>query len=46
MSDMPNFVILTLAGGTVIGRRAKKTWIGGSIIDADCLVSFGIKRWA
>jgi hypothetical protein len=35
MSHMPSFVILTLAGGTVIGREAKNTWIGSAIIDGD-----------
>jgi hypothetical protein len=36
------FVILALAGGTAIGGKAKKPWIGNAIIGADCSVSFGI----
>ena len=36
------FIILALAGGTAIGRKAKKTRIGGAIMGADCSVSFGI----
>jgi len=37
-------IILALAGGTAIGRKAKKPWIGSAIIGADCSVSFGIDQ--
>lgn len=36
--------ILALAGGTAIGGKAKKPWIGSAIIGADCSVSFGINQ--
>jgi hypothetical protein len=37
-------VILALAGGTAIGRKAKKPWIGTAIMGVDWVVSFGINQ--
>jgi hypothetical protein len=37
-------VILALAGGTAIGRKAKKPWIGTAIRGVDWVVSFGINQ--
>jgi hypothetical protein len=36
--------IIPLVGGTAIGGKAKKPWIGSAIMGADWAVSFGINQ--